>query len=196
MRRFEALGPEPTTGPQAGNPHPLADLSALDQFKAAPFPPGYPADVRTFYSPVDDLHGCLAYVIGSAQHEVLLAMYGLDDDVLAGAVKAKMSDPNIHVQLTLDSSQAGGVHERTLLAAEQYPNTSVAVGRSEHGAIMHLKILVIDATVLVTGSTNWSDSAEHLQDNELTVAIHPARAAEARLRITAIHAHMLAKAAT
>jgi phosphatidylserine/phosphatidylglycerophosphate/cardiolipin synthase-like enzyme len=175
--------------------HPLADLSILNQFKATSFPPSYPTDVRTFYSPVDDLHGALAYVIGCIQQEALLAMFGLDDDELAAALRAKMADPNIHVELTLDSSQAGGVHERTLLAAEAFPNTSVAVGRSEHGAIMHLKMLVIDATILVTGSTNWSASAEHLQDNELTVTIHPARAAEARLRIAAIHAHMLTKGA-
>jgi phosphatidylserine/phosphatidylglycerophosphate/cardiolipin synthase-like enzyme len=175
--------------------HPLADLTVLDQFKTNPFPPGFPLDVRTFYSPVDDLHGALAYVIGCAQQEVLLAMFGLDDDALAAALKSKMADPSIHVELTLDSSQAGGVHERTLLATEAFPNSSVAVGRSEHGAIMHLKMLVIDATILVTGSTNWSASAEHLQDNELTVTIHPARAAEARLRIAAIHANMLTKGA-
>ncbi len=39
--------------PKAGEDvtaHPLADLSVLDRFKSAPFPPGYPDDVRTFYS--------------------------------------------------------------------------------------------------------------------------------------------------
>jgi hypothetical protein len=30
----------------------LTSLSELDQYKAAPFPPGYPDDTRTFYSPV------------------------------------------------------------------------------------------------------------------------------------------------
>jgi phosphatidylserine/phosphatidylglycerophosphate/cardiolipin synthase-like enzyme len=78
-----------------------------------------------------------------------------------------------------------------LLATEQYPYSSIAIGSSEHGRIMHMKLLVIDGTVLATGSTNWSGGAEHLQDNELTVAIHPARAAEARIRIDTIHTHML-----
>lgn len=174
--------------------HPLNDLSVLDQFKTTPFPPGYPTDVRTFYSPVDDLKGALLYLIQNARSEVCVAMFGFDDPDLADALKAHLANPGVRVQLTLDKSQAGGVHERKLLADEQYPNSSVAIGSSEHGAIMHLKLLVIDGTVLVSGSTNWSDSAEHKQDNELTVTIHPARAAEARLRIDAIHAHMLAKA--
>lgn len=174
--------------------HPLADLSVLDQFKAAPFPPGYPADVRTFYSPIDNLHGALLYLMQNATTELIVAMYGFDDEDLAATLKAQLSDRSVHVQLTLDSSQAGGVHERTLLATEGYPNSSVAIGSSEHGRIMHMKMLVIDGTILVTGSTNWSSAAEHLQDNELTVSINPARASEARLRIGQIHQHMLDKA--
>jgi len=176
--------------------HPLQDLTVLDSYRAgAPYPPGYPADVRTLYSPVDDVHGALAYLIMAAQHEILVAMFGFDDDALAAALKQRMADPNVHVQLTLDKSQAGGVHEHKLLEAEAYPNTSVAIGSSEHGRIMHMKLLVIDGSVLVSGSTNWSDAAEHLQDNELTVALNTARANEARLRITAIHRHMLDAAA-
>jgi phosphatidylserine/phosphatidylglycerophosphate/cardiolipin synthase-like enzyme len=177
-----------------GTGHPLADLNVLDQFKSVPFPPGYPSDTRTFYSPVDDLRGALAYCIANAKHEVLVAMFGFDDNVLAAALKAKLNDPHVHVQLTLDSSQAGGVHEKKLLADSAYPNSSVAIGTSEHGRIMHMKMMIIDGTVLCTGSTNWSDAAEHLQDNELTIGLHPARAAEARLRIAAIHRHMLDQA--
>lgn len=175
--------------------HPLADLSVLDRFKSVPFPPGYPSDSRTFYSPIDDLRGALAYCIANAKHEVLVAMYGFDDPVLAAALKTKLGDPHVHVQLTLDSSQAGGTHEKALLAEENYPNSSVALGSSEHGRIMHMKLMVIDGTVLCSGSTNWSDAAEHLQDNELTISLHPARAAEARLRIAEIHRHMLGQAA-
>jgi phosphatidylserine/phosphatidylglycerophosphate/cardiolipin synthase-like enzyme len=171
--------------------HPLADLAVLDRFKTTPFPPGYPPDVRAFYSPIDDLHGALAYLIANAQHELLVAMFGFDDPQLAAALRTKMDDPKIHVQLTLDKSQAGGTHERALLAAENYPNTSIAVGSSEHGRIMHMKLLVVDGTIMASGSTNWSDAAEHLQDNELTIALHPARAAEARLRINQIHRHMI-----
>jgi phosphatidylserine/phosphatidylglycerophosphate/cardiolipin synthase-like enzyme len=173
--------------------HPLADLSVLDQFKAAPFPPGYPPDVRTFYAPVDNLKGALLYLIENACQEIVVAMYGFADPDLAKAIKAKLADPLVRVQLTLDGTQAGGAHERQILADTAFPNSSVAVGGSEHGRIMHMKLMAVDGTVLVSGSTNWSDAAEHLQDNELTVTISPARAAEARIRIDAIHAHMLAK---
>jgi phosphatidylserine/phosphatidylglycerophosphate/cardiolipin synthase-like enzyme len=164
----------------------------LDGFKNGGFPADYPAKWRTFYSPVDDVHGALLAVVKSARESLIVAMYGFDDDELAAAITGKLNDEKVFVLLTLDSSQAGGVHERALLAKENYPKSIVAVGRSEHGAIMHQKMLVVDGLVVVKGSTNWSTGGESKQDNELTICFDRAEAHMARLRIDAIHAHMLA----
>lgn len=173
----------------------LSSLAELDQYARTPFPVGYPAWYRTLWSPVDQVHAALLHLVRSASSSLVVAMYGLDDDELADAIHAKLVDENVHVQLTLDSTQAAGKHERELLAREDFPASSVAVGQSELHAIMHLKVLIIDGQNLVSGSTNWSASGEGKQDNVLHVFDDPYEAARARARVDAIHTHMLQAAA-
>lgn len=170
----------------------LRSLAALDVHKTGGFPAGYPRNLRTFYVPVDDVHGCLLDLLRSCTRSLTVAMYALDDRELADRVRALCADPKIPVQITLDASQAANVHEAALLAAEQYPATSIAIGNSEHGSLMHLKDVVVDGLFVATGSTNWSTSGQFAQDNALTVVRNAVLAAEVTARIGAIHQHILA----
>ena len=174
----------------------LPDLSGIAGFrKRGPWPPKWPEGTYTFWAPDDDLHGVLAAMIRSATHSLVLAIYGFADDDLAAAVHERLDDGNCYVSLTLDSSQAAGVHERAILAKAGYPSNSIAIGQSEKHRIMHLKVAVIDGIDRVTGSTNWSTAGESLQDNELTVVRDPVLAADARAKIDLIHESMLTAAA-
>jgi phosphatidylserine/phosphatidylglycerophosphate/cardiolipin synthase-like enzyme len=167
--------PAPPTAPLA--------ITDLDAFKrVASNDPTYPTNLRTFYSPIDDVHGALKAVIGATTQSLVIAMYGWDDDELAELIAHIIDNPNIYVQITLDKSQAGGVHERTLLEKfkHEMDSNSVAIGTSEKGAIMHRKMVIVDGLWRISGSTNWSTSGETLQDNELTVLQSAAACAEAR----------------
>lgn len=170
-------------------------LDELAPFKKTGFPAHYPANMRTFYAPVDDPGAAVRAMFTAARSSLVIAYYGFDDKALADIIAAKLAHPDIFVQLTLDSSQAAGAHERGILAAEHYPASSIAIGRSEGHAIMHLKLAVIDGLYRLSGSLNLSLSAETKQDNEMTVVADPYVAAEARARIDVIHTTILNRAA-
>ncbi|WP_407345641.1 phospholipase D-like domain-containing protein [Pengzhenrongella phosphoraccumulans] len=161
--------------------HDLA-LADLDVFKVSSPPVGYPANMRTFYSPEDHVPQVLQSVVSSVSKSIVVAMYGFDDDVLAGMLDAALRNPAIYVQITLDRSQAAGAHEKAILAkyANDMTGNSVAIGHSERGAIMHRKMVIVDGLWRISGSTNWSTSGETLQDNELTVIRDAVVCAEAR----------------
>jgi phosphatidylserine/phosphatidylglycerophosphate/cardiolipin synthase-like enzyme len=171
----------------------LASLTDLDRFKAAPFVPGYPALTRTFYSPVDDVHGALLALLRSVSKSAVIAMYGYDDVDLDAAIRHALDSEQVYVQMSLDSTQAAGKAEAAILA--RWDNTkvgnSIAVGQSERHAIQHMKLVIIDMLDVVTGSTNWSTGGETRQDNQLTVVRDPLVAAEARARCDIIHDAML-----
>lgn len=168
-------------------------VADLDRFMVTPPPAGSLEMVRSLYSPIDDVHGALKAVIGSARHSIVVSMFGYDDDELAALLDAALKDPRMYVQITLDSSQAGGVHEKALLTkyAHEMTGNSVAIGRSEKGAIVHRKMVIVDGLWWIGGSTNWSVSGESEQDNELTIIRDAMHCTKARTVLDIAHDHIL-----
>jgi phosphatidylserine/phosphatidylglycerophosphate/cardiolipin synthase-like enzyme len=182
----------PSTSKSTG-PSPF-DWNELGRFKAVGrFLDGYPGDLRTFYSPVDDVHGVLTSLLASTQKSIVLNMYGYDDDELNEIIMSKLKDEHVYVQMSLDKSQAGGVHERELLAKWSHDliGNSIAIGASTRGAISHMKIVIVDGVYTVRGSTNWSLAGEQKQDNELTLHNNAVIAAETRAELDRNHDAML-----
>ena len=167
----------------------------LAQYKAeGRFLDGYPDDQRTFFAPRDNVHGLLVALIGSAQHSIVVNMFGYDDDELNKIIQGKLADEHVYVQMSLDRSQSTGAHEKQILAtwANDAFGNSIAIGTSSvHNAISHLKIVIVDGVYTVKGSTNWSLSGEQQQDNELTLSRNAVIAAETRAVLDLNHDFML-----
>jgi phosphatidylserine/phosphatidylglycerophosphate/cardiolipin synthase-like enzyme len=167
----------------------------LGTFKAeGRFLEGYPSDERTFFAPRDNIHGMLVVLLGSAQHSIVVNMFGYDDDELNKIIQGKLADEHVFVQMSLDRSQASGVHEKQILARwnnDAFGN-SIAIGTSSvRNAISHLKIVIVDGVYTVKGSTNWSLSGEQQQDNELSLSRNAVIAAETRAILDLNHDFML-----
>lgn len=194
----ELLSTPSAAEPVATLPAFVASITDLDAFRHGPWGApqlGHPANMRTLWAPYDKVHESLVALVNSARRSLVIAMFGFTDRELAEAVKAKLEDPNVFCQITLDSRQAAGPTEAKMLADYGLLESNrVVVGNSEHGDIMHRKIMIIDGIIRISGSTNWSLAGEQKQDNELTIVWDAVVAAEARSVVDLEHNKALTKA--
>jgi phosphatidylserine/phosphatidylglycerophosphate/cardiolipin synthase-like enzyme len=168
------------------------DFSQIEGFKTGGFPADYPASVRRFYSPQDNVHGALKALVGSATSSLLISMYGEDDPELTALIVQAAQNPSIFVQVNLDKTQAAGQAEVPLVKElEGCPNTRVAVGMSVDHKINHLKMAVVDGLFTLSGSTNWSADGEAKQNNECSIHMDRAIAHEATTILNTEHQTML-----
>jgi hypothetical protein len=122
-------------------------------------------DVHLFYVGRDDVHDILKYILSRVTISLYLNMFGFDDSELNNILMEKALNPAITMLITLDLSQAGGVHEKALLDADaKYNlaayNTHFVIGQSATHQISHTKGFVADGKVAAEGSTNWSSAGE------------------------------------
>lgn len=141
-------------------------LAILGQFTPeGKLTPGY-GDVIQLYVGYDDVHGALVYLINAEKRGHYFNQYGYDDEEINTAIMAQIENKNIFVQGTLDESQAGGVHEKQILASDFAKdsagfNSHMAIGKSSTGQISHTKGGVLQGLgISYGGSTNWSKSGE------------------------------------
>ena len=182
-------------------------LAALGQYTPeGKLTPGY-GDAYLFFVGRDDCHNIMHTLITAETLLFKMNMFGYDDDQLNTDIMALMHNPNVRVQATCDSSQAGGVHERKILADDLANNpafyNSFAVGQSATHQISHTKGgICVGQGVGFEGSMNWSGSGEgtgiflaggkqapgyKAQNNTLLVSVNPVFLARFSARLDTEH---------
>jgi len=141
----------------------LDDLIPFTKEKQAN--PRASSDFRLMFAGRDDIHGALKHVLSRVTVSLYLGMFGYDDPELNDTIMGIVHDPAITCLITLDKSQAGGVHEKRLLESDAAKdpigfNTHFVIGQSATHQISHTKGFVADGLVGAEGSTNWSISGE------------------------------------
>ena len=129
------------------------------------FSPKSSADFRLFYVGRDDVHDILKHVLSRVTVSLYMNMFGYDDDELNDLIMDIVHNRNVTCLITLDKSQAGGVHEKRLLDSDAAKdpkgfNTHFVIGNSATHQISHTKGFVAYGLVGAEGSTNWSASGE------------------------------------
>lgn len=141
-------------------------LAVLGQFTPEGFlTPGY-GDHYLFFVGRDDVHSILLYLIKRETLGFKMNMFGYDDEELNQAILDLFKNPSVQVQISLDKSQAGGVHEKKIIAADETKDpadfsSSFTILQSATHQISHTKGGVLAGQqVWFEGSTNWSASGE------------------------------------
>jgi len=124
--------------------------------------------ISVYFSPNGGCERAVIDKIGEARSQILVAIYTFTDTDIANAlVSAK--NKGVRIQVFMDKSQAGGSYSRGDLLA----SNGIPVKYSTGAGLMHNKFAVIDTAVVVTGSFNWTVSAEEKNAENLLVIKSP-----------------------
>jgi phosphatidylserine/phosphatidylglycerophosphate/cardiolipin synthase-like enzyme len=123
--------------------------------------PVSPVPTETYFSPNVGIASRLVQEIDAAQTSIDIAIYSFTLNSVADALIDAKSR-GVQVRILADISQATGAgSEIARLEAEGFQLKRTNGGG---GGIMHNKYAIFDGRVLITGSYNWSASAEQNND--------------------------------
>jgi phosphatidylserine/phosphatidylglycerophosphate/cardiolipin synthase-like enzyme len=114
------------------------------------------ADVE--FSPNGGGEALVVQAINSAQHQILLQAYNFTDPAIQNALVLAKTQRNVDVRLILDKSNE---ELRYATAVEQLAKYGIPIATDYSVAIAHNKVIIIDGTDLITGSYNYTVSAQH-----------------------------------
>ncbi len=126
-----------------------------------------PAETDVFFSPKGGCQEAIVREIQRARKEILVQAYSFTaDPITNGLVEAKKR--GVHVEILLDRSNEEDAHsDLHILTENQVPLLIDA----KH-AIAHNKIMVIDRRIVLTGSFNFTNQAEHENAENLLILTH------------------------
>lgn len=135
------------------------------------------ADTKVYFSPLDNCSDIIVREIGKATKSVDVAIFGFTDKAIADSlVLAKKRGVKVYVYRDRLQSK-----ESKQKAINKYmADNGIPVQIKQTGILMHMKMLIVDGSTVVTGSYNWSEGAKK-QDNDLIICDAPCPAVDVYL---------------
>ena len=121
-----------------------------------------PEDIAVYFSRTDAPQAAIIQSLNGAQQSLHIAMYYFTDPELAKAV-VQAHQRGVATYVYLDRSQVSQQYSQSRYLVQH----GVPVRISSNSAIMHNKFAVIDSSVVLTGSYNWTQSAYERNDENL-----------------------------
>jgi len=125
-----------------------------------------PSSYEIHFSPRGGCADTIIYWISRANQSVHVLMYIFTLQNVAEALISAY-DRGVEVKIVFDKSQGSSYSQQALLKAA---GIEVRNDTNPNG-IMHNKVAIIDNRIVITGSFNWTNSAEN-NNNENLIVIH------------------------
>jgi len=161
-------------------------LPALLSFAAAPQPQATDkaAEVQVHFSPGGKPTAAIVDVLGKAKESILVQAYSFTSAPIAEALR-DAHRRGVKVQVILDKSQKS---ERYTSATFLH-NAGIPVWIDSKHAIAHNKVMVIDETIVITGSFNFTKAAEERNAENLLIITSQRLASEYKTNWERCKAH-------
>ncbi|MFN8383136.1 MAG: phospholipase D-like domain-containing protein [Anaerolineales bacterium] len=124
---------------------------------------GTPIDI--YFSPDDGVQANLLDIINNAQESIYFLAFSFTADALGDAVRARAED-GVTVAGVMDAEQ---VDSNVGTEFDPFRQAGLDVYRDANPGQMHHKVMIIDESIVVFGSYNFTNSAETRNDETLLV---------------------------
>jgi phosphatidylserine/phosphatidylglycerophosphate/cardiolipin synthase-like enzyme len=130
--------------------------------------------LEIYFSPDDDVRANLEMLIQGAQKSIYFMAYNFTSNELGEAIRERAA-AGVTISGVMDNSQV-----KSSRGSEYDPfiQAGLDVRLDGNPGLMHHKVIIIDRSIVVTGSYNFTASAETTNDENLLVIYNPDIAAQ------------------
>jgi phosphatidylserine/phosphatidylglycerophosphate/cardiolipin synthase-like enzyme len=152
------------------------DVFGGDVINTTHMPPleikGYPIEIK--FSPDDGVANRIIELIRSAQDSIYFMAYSFTSDDI-GKVIIQRAQAGVRVAGVMDTGQ---ILSNQGTEYDKFVRTGLDVRKSGIDGLMHHKVIIIDAKIVITGSYNFTFSAETNNDENIVIIFDPNLAAQ------------------
>ena len=128
--------------------------------------------VEIYFSPEDGIAAHILTLLQSAQESIYFMAYSFTSNDIGNAIRQRAAD-GLTVSGVMDNDQ---INSSQGTEYDVFMQVGLNVRRDGNAGLMHHKVIIIDRKIVITGSYNFSNSAETSND-ENVVIIHNAEVA-------------------
>ncbi len=126
-------------------------------------------DIETYFSPDDGVAARVTELVSSAAESIYFLAYSFTSDAIAQAIRDR-HDAGVSVAGVMDESQ---VKSNQGTEFDPFAQAGIPVRFDGNPGLMHHKVIIIDRRIVITGSYNFTASAEERNDENLLVIYSP-----------------------